>query len=681
MRISLRVLPLFFVLWTAPAHAALDADLIVVHGSEWRQVFPIYAAAAKAPSKGSSALAKLPPIVLFAEGEEPWTQATLSRLRAKKTLWIGPEGSRPEGLELPGKKVESIEAPPAKLVFQVMEAAFGGGERSERVWVSDGRHVGGALVAAALAASEQAPLLVAEKALFETVEQARRLGERIQAKEIVLVGDLGSGDFVSTEGLPLRSLSPSAALALYNKRARESRHLVTVAPSDAEGSYFSTRHSVAAPPYLLAKGAALAWVGREEGAQASPEQALAWWEAQGRGPFDYVTLIGDYVAIPMEEAKDIDQEARGVAQPRVHKLPPFTAPAGMPHDRAVGRLAAQDVYDLSRWILRLVHSVRLPGDGKGAVVFANLDEKFILGETISRSSSSDLANVGARVRSYYQAEVTPERVRHELDKHALILWEGHPRDLTLDDDALPIPAEPLPPSTYFLQGCYTLDRSDPSLLVERGANAVIGTYMAVYSASGSGFARAFLNAQIYDGATDGEAMVAAKNFLLAVVELKKRRGHSDWRKTLRAAQSFDLWGDPTARPAYSFGRPKLQPVRAELKGDRLSVRIPKAMLPEARTERYVATTRPGSVATGLYNLEGEERRLSELFFFEVDVPEELGDRFELVAPTEEDTYAWLFSPRTRRLSLLVHETALASRADGGTLHFRLKPAGEMAKDP
>src|SRR5690606_9649001 len=197
---------------------------------------------------------------------------------------------------------------------------------------------------------------------------------------------------------------------------------------------------------------------------------------EGVGRFDFVTLVGDWLAIPLREVQDVDQAARGGETPRVHKIPPFVDLEGRPSDRAVGRLAALDVYDLSRWVARIVHGVG--DDADGVLVFANAHDKFILGETISRTTSAELANAGVPVRSFYRGEITRERIEAELPRHALVLWEGHPTHLTLGDDALPAPQRPLPPSTVFLEGCYTMDRADPFVLVERGANAVLGTYIA-----------------------------------------------------------------------------------------------------------------------------------------------------------------------------------------------------------
>lgn len=666
----LRLLTLVILLpWATPALAALDADLVLVYGNSWRRALPTYAAAAKAPKKGSGALASLPPVVLWSEGEEAWTKELVQRLAPKKTVVVAPPGSPEIPFPIPGK-VQKIEAPNDRLGLALAEAAFSPKDAPPSIYVSEAE-VGSALVASALAAADRAPLLVATADLARTLHQAGVLAERLGAKEVVMVGGGDQAKLSSQSGTKVRVLKRQEALRAYNAKAASANHLVAVAPADASGPFSPPRLSVGSIPYLLAKGAAFTYVGDGPGKGASPEQATELLEAEGLGPFHFITLIGDHLAIPMREVRDVDQEWRGVENPRVHKVPPFVSVEGAPSDRAVGRLAALDVFDLSRWIARLIHPAARPDDGEGVLVFANADEKFILGETISRTTSAELANAGVQVESLYRDEITPERIQRELPGHSLVLWEGHPRDLTLDDDALPAPEAPLPPASFFLQGCYTLDRSDPYVLVERGANAVLGTYMAVYSSSGSGFARAYLNAQLHAGATAGEAMARARNYLLSVVELKKRRGHEDWRKTLRAALSFDLWGDPTAPLGVESRAPRRQPVTSRLVRDRLTVRIPSNRLPTASAGPYQATIRPGAELAGLYNFEEDDkRRLSELFYVEVKVPESFGPAPKLQGALPDETYAWIFSPRTRTLSVLVHETALPTHG-AGTLSFQL----------
>src|SRR5690606_32302443 len=124
----------------------------------------------------------------------------------------------------------------------------------------------------------------------------------------------------------------------------------------------------------------------------------------------------------------------------------------------------------------------------------------------------------------------------------------------------------------------------------------------------------------------------ARNYLLAVVELKKRRGFTDWRKTLRAALSFDLWGDPEAPPPVPVRAPKKPPVTAKLQGNRLAVRIPRSALPLSEAGAYQASVRPGGALAGLYNFIEDEagevvgRRLSELVFVDVGLRESFVSR-------------------------------------------------------
>jgi len=675
---------LLFWACALPALAALDADLVLVHGHDPERLLPAYAAAAKAPRKGSDAAARLPPVIAWSEGEEAWTQDLIDRLAPRKTVWIAPPDVPADLLRIPGR-VQRIVAPDDQIGAAIAEAAFSPSDRPAAVWVAEARDPASAIAASALAAVGRSPLLVATGRLAEAVHEAATLAERLGAEEVVVVGKADQGRLASQLGIKVRVLTHVDALRALRAKVRGTHRLVAVAPADARGPFSPPKLSLVSVPYVLAKGAALAYVGEGPGEGRTPEDAVRELEAEGEGPFDYITLIGDWLAIPLREVQDIDQVARGVENPRVHKIPPFVDPAGAPSDRFVGRLAALDAFDLSRWIARIVHGIEGKGID-GVLVFANAHDKFILGETISRTTSAELANAGVEVRSYYRDEIDKEVIEREIPRHALVLWEGHPTDLTLGDDALPAPSRPLPPATVFLQGCYTLDRSDPFVLVERGANAVLGTYMAVYSSSGSAFARAYVNAQVHRGATAGEALASARNYLLALVELKKRRGFADWRKTLRAALSFDLWGDPEAPPPVEARAPKKPAVSARLKGNRLAVTIPAATLPLAKAGPYQALVRPGAALAGLHDSvfdeKGEEvgRRLSELFFVEVKLPESFGDAPVVTAPYPEQTYAWVFSPRTRTLSLLVHQDALPRPGAAATLQFNVHAAPAPARD-
>lgn len=659
---------------SAPAAAALDADVVLVYGASWKRTLPTFSAAAKQPARGSPALAQMPPVILWSEGEEVWTEELLQRLAPKKVVLIGPPGATSTRLKIPGK-VERIQATDERIDNELAKVAFQPKDRVKVVYLADGVDYASALAAAALATSDRAPLLIADGDLKQTAAEAGQLAAHLGAEEVVIVGNGDVPTLSAAVGRKVRILSGEQALEAFQARTAGSNHLVLAAPGDMDGPFTPTRLSLSAVPWAISHGASLAWAGAGPGGGRSPEDVAAALEAGGAGPFHFVSLLGDTVTLPMQEVADVDQVARGVKNPRIHKVPAFVDPAGGAADRAVGRLAALDTWDLSRWVARMIYSVEHPDDGSGALVLANADHKFVLGETISRTTSAEMKNAGVKVESFYRDEIDRELIQRELPGHGLVIWEGHPRDLTLDDDALPVPEGALPPATFFLQGCYTLDRADPYVLVERGANAVIGTYMAVYSASGSGFARAYINSQLHDQETAGQALASARNYLLATVELKKRRGHKDWRKTLRAALSFELWGDPTAPLPVAKGRkPRKAPVQAKVRGKQVTVTIPAAKLPKAKAGEYFASIRPGAVLSALYDEKPPEggRRLIELFFVEFEVPEEFGDNPRLVGPYDASTWAPVFSKRTRKMSLLIHENTLPAPGKPGVLQFTLE---------
>ena len=110
------------------------------------------------------------------------------------------------------------------------------------------------------------------------------------------------------------------------------------------------------------------------------------------------------------------------------------------------------------------------------------------------------------------------------------------------------------------------------------------------------------------------------------------------------------------------------------------MRIPAGALPLSEAGPYQASVRPGGSLAGLYNfIEDEDgevvgRRLSELFFVEVELPESFGDAPVVEAPYPDETYAWIFSPRTRTLSLIVHEQALPAPGAAATLQFTVSAA-------
>jgi hypothetical protein len=353
----------------------------------------------------------------------------------------------------------------------------------------------------------------------------------------------------------------------------------------------------------------------EQHEAAAVEDAAEEFLARHRYSPTHVVLVGDELALQSHRIPDPvfaegGPEARGGGT--VIRVELFSEiQRNAPQDFAVGRIVAESASIGSVLLARQLHEP--PGKKKKPVVFlVNADSIFELGETISRTTVSELRNVGNRVYAYYREEVTQERIRQSLKEARVLVWEGHPRDLTLEEGGIRDLATA--PDFVFLQGCYTFDRSDPFILIENGTRALVATSAAIYSAPGSAFARALFDDLLYDGADLGTAVRNARNYLFALAKLQQARGHTDWPKTLRAALAFGLWGDPTLPPPLRRGQPARTPVRWERSETQLTLSIPQNTLTEATVGRYRARPVPRAMLGGLLLVEGDRRRLKELFF-------------------------------------------------------------------
>ncbi len=231
-----------------------------------------------------------------------------------------------------------------------------------------------------------------------------------------------------------------------------------------------------------------------------------------------------------------------------------------------------------------------------------------------------------------------------------------------------------------LQGCYTLERSDPFILFERGTQAIVATSAAIYSASGSSFARALLDNILYGQADLGTAVRNARNYVLAVTELKKRRRHSDWPKTYRAALAFTLWGDPSSHPALAVQPPKLTPVQWRADGDALELTIPKQRLKTANVGRYAVKPVPGAMLSGLILRDGDnpERQVKELFYDVLAAPP---NATAACPPARGWDVVSLFAPRTRTLSVLARPEGDTPGADTASGAYRLPLVADASRCP
>jgi len=348
-----------------------------------------------------------------------------------------------------------------------------------------------------------------------------------------------------------------------------------------------------------------------------------------------------------------------------------------PQQFPVGRIVAENSVYASLSLARGLH-VRSPMRGKPVIFLANADEVFALGETISRTTVDDLRNVGVPVRSFYRDEITPEISRQALASTDLLVWEGHPRDLTLEESG-GVAIESAP-RVVILQGCYTLDRNDPMILIEKGTQAIVATSAAIYSAPGSGFARALFDAIAHDGADLGTAVRNARNYLLALAQLKRERKHPGWQKTYRAALAFSLWGDPTYRVELPSGRPDVRPITWKLDETALTLTIPRRRMREVRVDGYRAAPAPRAMLGGVVDRDGKGRKATEMFGTTRQVPP---GRTHLCAPSKGWTVVSMYAPATETLTMLAMPQwkELDSGTESGEFRFRLVAEADDCDDP
>jgi len=386
---------------------------------------------------------------------------------------------------------------------------------------------------------------------------------------------------------------------------------------------------------------------------------------------EQILLVGDELALRSHRIPDPvlaagGPEARGGGT--IVRVEIFSGiEREQPQEFPVGRIVAENAVFASLSLARRLH-VESKLRGKPVIFLANADEIFKLGETISRTTVNELRNVGVSVRTYYRGEVTPEVSQQALGQTDILVWEGHPRDLTLEEGG-GIAIESAP-GLVVLQGCYTLDRNDPLILIEKGTQAIVATSAAIYSAPGSGFARALFDAIVHDDADLGTAVRDARNYLLALAQLKRERGHRGWHKTYRAALAFALWGDPTYRVHLVKGRPDVRPIVWKLDDEGIDLTIPRRRLREVVVDGFRASPVPRSMLGGVVDVIGDSRQAKEMFGTSLKVTTA---ETHVCAPSEGWTVVSLYAPATQMLTLLAMPDweMLGIASESGEFRFAL----------
>lgn len=494
-----------------------------------------------------------------------------------------------------------------------------------------------------------------------------------------LVGDAplpALPDGIAVERLPTAEAVQAATVAAV----AEIDTVVVANPADRRGRFSPASLSLLAPRMAARHRAPLVLVGGSAADVVEREVAAAI-AALPRQP-THIYLVGDELALRSHRVPDPvlaggGPEALGGARDvRVELF--SNLQNGQPQGYAVGRFVAEDV---SRGSATLARQLAAGAPPPQVVFLSNADEVFALGETISRTTVNELRNAGIKVKANFRDAVTQAAIKDAMQRAGLLVWEGHARDLTLEERG-GVSVTRTPPFVV-LQGCYTLDRSDPFILFDHGTQSIVATSAAIYSASGSAFARALFDSMLYANADLGTAVRDARNYLLALTELKKLRGHKDWTKTYRAALAFALWGDPTARPPLAVPNSSVPPATWALADDALTLTIPSRRLESTTVGRYTAHPVSRAQLSGLIVADGEHaaRTLKELFFTTVAAPAGVtaacspGGGWDVVS---------LFAPETQSLSILARPPGDSGSepAPAGSVALRLTngpcPAPEIA---
>jgi hypothetical protein len=502
---------------------------------------------------------------------------------------------------------------------------------------------------------------------------AAALGDWTQLERIYLTAGVEVDP--SVDAAKVRRLNtPTAVIDELKAEAGEKLGKVVVVtnPQDRLGTFSPSSLSLVAPlvsamhkaPLILASSAAGEVVEREVLAAIDTHALTA----------SHIILVGDELGLRSHRIPDPvlaagGPEARGGGT--IVRVELFSQIQNeQPQDFAVGRVVAEDAAQASALLARQQH--RRNNRAQRPVVFlTNADSVFALGETISRATTRDLSNLGVTVRAYYRGEITPEIIRQTMLQTNVLVWEGHPRDLTLEERGGI--AVDTAPEIAILQGCYTLDRSDPMILIEKGTEAIVATSAAIYSAPGSAFARALFDAALYDDADLGIAVRNARNYLLALAQLQRLRGYKEWHKTFRAALAFALWGDPTLTIPLKTGKPSVKPVLWEASGDELTLSIPRQRMREIAVDNYVVKPAPRTMYGGLVvqMSDGKRRELKDMYYDVRRMPEE---QKHVCRPDQ----TWgevisLYAPRSRTLFVLARPEweKYPERKQYGTYEFRL----------
>jgi hypothetical protein len=469
------------------------------------------------------------------------------------------------------------------------------------------------LQAGCLAGVLHAPLLIVDDIDSDGGATKRRLAE-VGAKAVYLVGDaaklFGNMGDVRMHKLP----DESAVAAAYLKEQLKHGPIQTIVVANPGDSHQPGGMSTLAPWITLLKRGFL--VLTDDSGSNSEEAIRSALKYETLAKAEFLLIAGNLQAVPMihrpnpiEGGRDVDIE-----------MEPMTATGDEPCSFAVGRLFHADRNVIALMLARqqLLAKVKSPK----ALIVSNPGGGLPLLEAFSRHTANEFGNAGYETTAFFGHEADRDAVKRLLPQTNVFLWEGHHSTL-VNSYGIHQWQEPLNPSLVFLQSCLALAEPKAHPFLQRGAVGVIGSSTRTYSGSGGAFALAFFDSLLYEDQPLGVSLRHAKNFMLAFVELKKRRFAEESKlggANIRAAWAFTLWGDPTIRlPHPVVPDDALAPVSHVVKGNTITVSLPEETHEKVDSAKYQAVVPANARLAGLVKKQemADQHQLVPFVFAEI----------------------------------------------------------------
>ncbi|MBU2509722.1 hypothetical protein KJ966_00215 [bacterium] len=347
-----------------------------------------------------------------------------------------------------------------------------------------------------------------------------------------------------------------------------------------------------------------------------------------------LTVLGDYTIINTIKA---DEELKDQIYEGNMELELFSNPVnGTAIPYGIGRLPFDRIDCLSLYYARLAEQERaLARFSPRFTMIANLESErtsqLLLAESISRLTVSELRNHNLQGYEFYQESPDNPNIWETTLRSDLVIYEGHIEEFGLLKKLKPtenrLNHHKIPYFDHFpfliLQSCDSLESSE--ILLDRGISGIIGSCSKVHSASGSSFIKAFLDAMLYDGANNGEALRDAKNFSLSIVKLKEARGHREQDKTLRSALTFRLLGDPEVKLFIKkLQSPVKKPLTARFVDEKtVEISTPFRFYSEVKNEHYKIKLFPKAETAGIVTRFEADlppvRQINAFYFFRLPI--------------------------------------------------------------